>query len=280
MSTQIYRPSEVADLLGISASTLRRWSQQYSKFLSVAAGKHDSDEWAGGKHRRYSRADVQLLAQIQTFLKNGLTHAEVQNRLSAGHDSPEDVEEEQSTLIPEPEPAQSMALSPLSGASSLAQTDATQLLTSALDVLSDSQQMLLSGQHTERQLIGVLLQDNFNLKEENSRLRERMLEAERKLYELKREIDGSRTVERERMRQMESSLFELQRRLDSISNRTVSPTPPPPVTPPADVTPPEDIAPAPAPTPLMEEQPLSENQVASKPKSGLWARLWGRNNHS
>ena len=83
----------------------------------------------------------------------------------------------------------------------------------------DSQQIILTGQQTSRQLLGVLLQDNFNLKEENTRLRERMVENERKVFELKRELDEARSQERERMRQMEAHLFEVQRRLDSMAQR-------------------------------------------------------------
>jgi hypothetical protein len=54
--------------------------------------------------------------------------------------------------------------------------------------------------------MGVVIQDNFNLKEENNRLRERMLELERQLGELRRE-DVAR---REAMRQeMEMKLMEI-----------------------------------------------------------------------
>lgn len=277
MSTQIYRPAEVAELLDISTSTLRRWSQQYRRFLSVAAGKQGHTQELASKHRRYSRADVQLLAQVQTLVQNGLSHAEVQQRLSIGQgSSPNETDEKESMAEVTPDPADTLALSPLPE-TSLVNTDATQLLTGTLDLLADSQQMLLSGQHTERQLLGVLLQDNFNLKEENSRLRERMLEAERKLYELKREIDGERTVERERMRLMEASLFELQRRLDSMSNQMVTRTPPPFPAQPAptsSIPPAAPDSPSPTPSSLPEESLPEEKQAESKP--GFWARLFGK----
>ena len=47
------RPAEVAERLGISAATLRRWSSRFGEFLELGEGGQD-----GGTHRRYSAADV------------------------------------------------------------------------------------------------------------------------------------------------------------------------------------------------------------------------------
>ena len=46
-----------------------------------------------------------------------------------------------------------------------------------------------------------------------------MVDTERRVFEIKRELDGNRSMERDRMRQMEAQLFELQRRLDTMAQQ-------------------------------------------------------------
>jgi hypothetical protein len=46
--------------------------------------------------------------------------------------------------------------------------------------------LLLGSQQANRDLLSVVLQDNFGLKEENTKLRDRMLELERDLAEVRR----------------------------------------------------------------------------------------------
>ena len=63
--------------------------------------------------------------------------------------------------------------------------------------------MLLGSQQANRDLLKVVLQDNFTLKEENTKLRDRMLELERDLAEMRR-LDAARREEVEnRLRKME-----------------------------------------------------------------------------
>lgn len=265
MSTQFYRPIEVADLLGVSTATLRRWARQYQAWLSTDAGGTQPGTNAGGRHRRYARSDVQALAQVKALIQSGLTHDEVQQRLGQRDGSLEESPELIEMAVTDM-PVREILPLHTEDAATLQRMELAQWMTQTLDTVSDSQQMLLSGQHTARQLLGVLLQDNFNLKDENTRLRERMLEAERKLYELKRELDGSREQEKERLRQLESYLFELQRRLDSVTQQVVvRQAPAAPVVAPEPVSlPPADVV-SPAPP-----------EPAPAPKRGFWVRLFRR----
>jgi hypothetical protein len=68
---------------------------------------------------------------------------------------------------------------------------AVTVLADTLHTVADGQQMLLGSQQANRDLLSVVLQDNFNLKEENAKLRDRMLHLERDLAEIRR-LDATR----------------------------------------------------------------------------------------
>jgi hypothetical protein len=57
-----------------------------------------------------------------------------------------------------------------------------------------------------RNLLGVIIQDNFNLKEENAKLRERMLKLEQELAELKRRDSDYRLYLEQRINHMEGEM--------------------------------------------------------------------------
>jgi DNA-binding transcriptional MerR regulator len=58
-----YTPSEVCELLQMRPSTLRKYSKQYSDFLSFTAPRH---------HRTYTSADVSTLETIRGVARNRL----------------------------------------------------------------------------------------------------------------------------------------------------------------------------------------------------------------
>lgn len=235
MPAPMLRPADVAQRLNIPASTLRRWSYYFADYLPTHA--QEPEGAATRSHRRYSEEDVGVLTEIKQLLGRGLTYEEVGLHLaerSSGTEQTGDegvVEVVAETIEPSDENGEPDAANASETGEQRAivnqpdeagsRPELANLIAETLFSLSDSQQIILSGQQTSRQLLGVVLQDNFNLKEENSRLRERILEAERKLFELKREIDSNQAHDRERMRQMESYLFELQRRLDSLAPQVV-----------------------------------------------------------
>ena len=169
--TTHYRlPQEVAARLEVSPSTLRRWSDEFSEFLSPEA---DSSE--GKQHRRYSDEDLATFVTIKGLMTDGLTYDQVRQRLV------------------EQQPGKT------DGSVSLVAADAALPLAPAMTFLADtlhnvaeSQQAVLNSQSTNRELLGVVLQDNFNLKEENVRLRERMLELERQISQIRRDEEARR----------------------------------------------------------------------------------------
>jgi len=190
---QLLRPSEVADQLGISGATLRRWSSRFSAFLDLADGGQES-----GSHRRYSANDLQVLARIKQLLEQGWTYEQVAGQLAdngaaaspaAGDAAALDAEaahyfvvSEQSQLSAAEEgPSGAGALLPVENL-----TPAARFLRDAVQGMADNQQIILNNQQASRDLMGVMIQDNLNLKGEASSLRERMLELERELAELRR----------------------------------------------------------------------------------------------
>lgn len=313
MATVARRPAEVAKELGVSTSTLRRWSQQFGDYLLSQAAQPTAGATGKAGHRRYTDTDVRVLMQVKQMMKDGLTVEEVRSQLAAEladepvTESEVYAEEATSVLAPEDEDESALAVQPDGG--EIDGPDIALLISNTLSSLSDSQQIILTGQQTSRQLLGVLLQDNFNLKEENTRLRERMVENERRVFEMKRELDEARSLERERMRQMESHLFEMQRRLDAIAEQRAvqrqpqlqptlpqaqTPIPTPVYQTPAPVpqepvqaeimaeepvtTPSEDTAPEQTPAAEPEAEGIAvEDDVQPAPqKRGFWAWLLGK----
>ncbi len=65
------------------------------------------------------------------------------------------------------------------------------VLADTLHTVAEGQQLLLGSQQANHDLLTVVLQDNFSLKEESARLRDRMLDLERSLAEIQR-LEGVR----------------------------------------------------------------------------------------
>ena len=81
--TQFRLPNEVATQLQISPSTLRRWSNEFSDFLSNSAGRTLEEDEDKASHRRYTDKDLETLANIKGLLAEGLTYIQVGKRLQA-----------------------------------------------------------------------------------------------------------------------------------------------------------------------------------------------------
>ena len=266
--TTLLRPADAARQLGIPASTLRRWSRRFASFLSPEANGVTKGDGIRG-HRRYTTQDVAILARCKTLLSEGRTFEQV--ALALESDFRPDVVTVEGEVEMEAQPAAgessqkeaSFEMTPAEDA-----VDLGQMLAQVLTSLSGSQNMIITGQQTERELLGVLMQDNFNLKEENKKLRERMVETERRIFEMKREVERNRKDEQERMRQMEAYLFQLQRQMDDLMRRQTAPI----VAPAYQAVLPQPVVPAqtPVPTPRMQPEaspPQPTPEPASPPQS-------------
>lgn len=194
MSSQTYRrPSEVAARLGVSVSTLRRWSRRFAPFLSPTANPSSDEDEA--KHRRYTDEDLATLITIKGLLAEGYTYEQVTRRLRVLHQS-DASEKDVYALVTSEEPPPSLA-------------PAVAVLADTLHTVADGQQLLLNSQQANRDLLSMVLQDNFNLKAENAKLRDRMLELERSLHELRRQEAERRERFEERLRAVEDTLAAL-----------------------------------------------------------------------
>lgn len=183
----VLTPGEVAHLLGISPSTLRRWSTRFAEFLSFGAG-HTSAGTASHTHRRYTQEDVAVLRTVRDMLSQGFTYEHVLNSLSLRAGVKEPREGELAAV-------QQEAAAP----------PALTLFTNAMHTIADGQQLLLNSQQASRELLNVVIQDNFLLKEENARLRERMMRLEQELSENRRRAEARIEMLERRLERLESA---------------------------------------------------------------------------
>jgi DNA-binding transcriptional MerR regulator len=201
MTDAHYRlPNEVATQLQLSPSTLRRWSNEFADFLSDAAGRPQSEASTQAAHRRYTDEDLETLMTIKGLLAEGLTYIQVGKRLEALR-----LRQTVSGVETEGDRTEVMALGPSFQESSTV-FPAVTVLADTLHTVANGQQMLLGSQQANRDLLTVVLQDNFTLKEENAKLRDRMLELERDLAEIRRLDAARRETLDTRMRELEARL--------------------------------------------------------------------------
>jgi DNA-binding transcriptional MerR regulator len=190
-------PQVVAQELDISLTTLRRWSEEFSAYLSTSAG-------AGHNHRRYLGSDVATLLTIKNWVNDGMTYDQVHQQLNGqSGDSDEPVASQDisaaANLAKLPDSDDKNPEEQALVAASAGESPAIAFLTNTLVTLSDNQKSILNSQAANRELLGVLLQDNFNLKDENNRLRERILEVEREIAQTRKDEDWRREALRQEL---------------------------------------------------------------------------------
>lgn len=252
-SQELLRPAEVAEQLGVSAATLRRWSSRFGDYLDLRDGAQES-----GSHRRYTAHDLDTLARIKMRLEQGWTYEQVAEELSH---HPDRAILDDNLEPPAGGPASSAGMDALALAHVGEATDSDQrlpgeplppaaaFLRDAFQAVADTQQIILSSQQANRDMLGVMIQDNLNLKSENTGLRERMLELEREMAELKRRQTDYRERMETRVRVLE----------DAVATLMAKQTP---------AQPPAGQAPPPSPPYQPAAQPPAERR-------SFWSRLIG-----
>lgn len=169
--------AELAVELGISAATLKNWTRDFAPFLSAPGA-------LGETNRRFSDDDVFVLKRIKDHLAAGLTFDETAEELRADGYGASTNGDGAHGAITVPNAQQGFGV-----------------LSDTLRVMIENQQTVQNSLQVNRNLLGVIIQDNFNLKEENAKLRERMLKLEQDLGEMKkRDQDYRLTVEQRLMR--------------------------------------------------------------------------------
>lgn len=173
--------AEAAELLEISLATLRRWTNRFSSFLQYDEGD-----------ALYSSADLDVLARAKALLEQGWTYEQVAKQLAEATETDGatrldavddavlgDLLDEETAP-----PALDMTGGQLQPVDSL--NPAARFVRDAIQGIADNQQIILNAQQASRSLLGVMVQDNLNLKNEATSLRDRMLELERELAEQRR----------------------------------------------------------------------------------------------
>ena len=160
-------PQVVTAELEVSTATLRRWSDEFATYLSPEAGLTQ-----GRSHRRYSSHDIETLHLIKELMGSGMTYEQVRQHLADEQNvwservsrvpASEELGDDDSNI--EPDQSSEKALIAANGADATA----VDFITTTLATLSENQKSVLNSQAANRELLGVLIQDNFNLKEENN----------------------------------------------------------------------------------------------------------------
>lgn len=181
--------AEVTELLDVAPGTLRRWIQRFSAYLHSSGTGGDS---------HFSESDVETLTIVRGMLAEGNSYEQIAHRLQVMRAAnPVHVDER---LEDGP-----ITLSPPAGL--------PLAVSEVVHTLADTQRSILNSQGTIRDLVGVVVQDNFNLKEENRKLRERMLEIERTLAEYQRREETRKERLEGRLRALEGTLGALQQQV-------------------------------------------------------------------
>ena len=173
MSDKFKSLNDAAVELTVSANTLKRWAKDFEQFLSPTTASNGA--------RRFSTEDLALLRRAKDQLSDGLSTDEV-------------IEMFQAEGLGEAGGSTSTALATTNQPGS--QGAGFVVLTDTLRAMIENQQAIQNSLQVNRNLQGVIIQDNFNLKEENMKLRERMQRVEQELDDLrKRDMDNRMTLE-------------------------------------------------------------------------------------
>src|SRR5512141_1160550 len=167
--------------LGISPNTLKRWTKDFAPFLS-SSGPVSGD----GASRRFTPEDYQVLRRVKENLSGGLSTEEVVEQLHAEGRG---------------ETTRMTVTARDNGANM--QSAGFVMLTDTLRAMIENQQTIQNSLQVNRNLQGVIIQDNFNLKEENMKLRERMLKLEQELSDLRKRDSDHRLLLEQRLARLE-----------------------------------------------------------------------------
>ena len=178
---------EVASQLEVSPSILERWTKEFADFLSDEARFSIQ---SGEPH--YGESDYLKLLSVKEFLNNGSTYEQVRQWLLDELDN---------------QPPAHATATPQALISAEDVSKATlNLFSETINELRQGQMSVLNSQAANRELMGVVIQDNFNAKEENARLRTRVLEIERQLEYTRQDETAQREALR---REFEAKLMEV-----------------------------------------------------------------------
>ncbi len=167
------RIGELSAELDVSPHTIRRWVEMFAAFFSPEARRT----------YRYTEDDVATLHTIARLHREGRSTDEITRELGGATSAPFFLTH-----------------------SSQETSDDT--LTHLLAYVQETHHSLLNTQLANRDLLAVIVQDNFALKEENTRLRRRIQALEEELSRLKESDWNHRLALEERLALLERQLEE------------------------------------------------------------------------
>ncbi len=189
--------AEVAGHLQVTPAQLTDWNARFGHLL---AGD------VAGEQPRYSNADVAVLMSIQRLLDLGLDDSEIHNQLTPKR-------------LPVPNLNTQIDEAGDEGETALANFSTNgvpQVVSDLLSTIASSQQSVLNSQSTVREIVNVVVQDNFNLKEENRKVRDRLLEIERTFAEYQRREETRKERLESRIRALENTVTALQQQVAQV----------------------------------------------------------------
>ncbi len=191
-----YSLDEVAVHLNVTSDALCGLNQRFAHVLSNGAD---------GKAPTYTNADIAALIAVQQLLAQGYTDEQIENYLTPIPDPNEEYDSH------EDEPALTS-----SSSNEEARDGYTPAAEEILNTIISNQQLILNSQTTLRDVVNVVIQDNFSLKDENKKLRERMLELERVMAEYQRREETRKERIEHRLRALEGTVGALQQQLAQL----------------------------------------------------------------
>jgi DNA-binding transcriptional MerR regulator len=242
---------EVTSLLQVSPERLRQWGQVYPLFLDEAAkarpprytqadlatliviqkmleAGHDHEQIVQ-RLQHHPTASAHSDTAEKTTQNPNPTHSENLSQNSSHSARQAAFSTERADVEPALDPTDSAGpaannASPLSRPEPAAPANPPALhprrsgdaLGDLLQTVADSQQSMLNVQDSIREMLGVIVQDNFNLKHENRKLRDRMLELERTLAEYQRREETRKERLEGRLRAVESTLGAIQQQVAQL----------------------------------------------------------------
>lgn len=192
VAEQSFSFTEVAYHLQVTPDTLRSWTRRFGRFLGAPAN---------GEDPRFGTSDVAALIMIQKLLEQGFNDEQVAERMTPKR------------LVRDDAPSLAISADQSRQIVDAKATLLPQALGDILSAIANSQQSVLNSQTTVREVVGVVVQDNFNLKEENRKLRDRMLELERVVAEYQRREETRKERLESRLRALEGTVAALQQQL-------------------------------------------------------------------
>jgi regulator of replication initiation timing len=150
----------------------------------------------------YTNGDIAALVAVQKLIAQGYSDDQISDYLTPVPSNNNTGEHE------------SVLASPTDGSS--ADSGATPAVEEILNTIISNQQAILNSQATMREMVNVVIQDNFSLKDENRKLRDRMLEIERVLAEYQRREETRKERIEHRLRALEGTVGALQQQLAQL----------------------------------------------------------------